>query len=214
MPIDLVIFDCDGVLVDSEQIAIQVDQEVLHNLGWQISIAEIVDRFVGRSNSHFKFEVEKYLDIKLPENWSDQLTEKYRERFAAELRPIAGVSEVLAELPYKYCVASSGSIEKMRFTLGHTGLLPKFDGKLFSAEQVIHGKPAPDLFLLAAKTMGALPQHCVVIEDSPAGLQAARAAGMRSIAYSGGLVPEEKLTALGVPIIRKMTNLIEALSAV
>lgn len=213
MPIDLVIFDCDGVLVDSEQIAIQVDQEVLHNLGWQISIAEIVDRFVGRSNSHFKFEVENYLDIKLPENWSDQLTEKYRERFAAELRPIAGVSEVLAELPYKYCVASSGSIEKMRFTLGHTGLLPKFDGKLFSAEQVIHGKPAPDLFLMAATTMKVKPQNCVVVEDSPAGLQAAAEAGMRAIAYSGGLVSEDKLATFGFPIIWQMVDLPKELAA-
>lgn len=212
MSIELVIFDCDGVLVDSERIAIQVDQEVLSELGWDIEISEVIERFVGRSNRYFQTEVENHLKIKLPADWSSQLNEKYLSRFETELTPIAGVHQVLQEIPYEYCVASSGTIEKMQFTLGSTGLLPNFEGKIFSAEQVNYGKPAPDLFLLAANTFGVTPENCLVVEDSPAGLEAARNAGMKAIAFSGGLVSEDKLQAFEVPVIQQMSHLLAAIA--
>ncbi len=212
MSIELVIFDCDGVLVDSERIAIQVDQEVLSELGWDIETSEVIERFVGRSNKYFQTEVENHLKIKLPADWSSQLNEKYLSRFETELTPIAGVHQALQEIPYEYCVASSGPIEKMQFTLGSTGLLPNFEGKIFSAEQVNYGKPAPDLFLLAANTFGVTPENCLVVEDSPAGLEAARNAGMKAIAFSGGLVSEDKLQAFEVPVIQHMSHLLAAIA--
>lgn len=212
MSIELVIFDCDGVLVDSERLAIQVDQEVLSELGWDITLSEVIERFVGRSNKYFQTEVENYLKTKLPDNWSEQLTKKYKERFSTDLVPIEGVHQVLQEIPYDYCVASSGTIEKMRFTLGATGLLTQFEERMFSAEQVNHGKPAPDLFLLAADTFGVAPENCLVVEDSPAGLQAALSAGMKAIAFSGGLISEDNLLAFEVPVVQKMSHLLGAIA--
>lgn len=204
---DLVIFDCDGVLVDSERLAIQVDQEVLAELGWILSIEEVVERFVGRSNQYFKMEVENHLKIKLPQNWSSVLNKRYRQIFKKDLTSIPGVESALDRITQQTCVASSGSFEKIEFTLGHTGLLPRFDGRIFSADQVTNGKPAPDLFQFAAAQLDVAPDRCVVVEDSPAGIQAGLSAGMTVIAFSAGLVPEEKLKFDGVQVLTKMDSL-------
>lgn len=204
MPFELVIFDCDGVLVDSEKLAIQVDQEVLSELGWDISLEEIIHKFVGRSNSYFKSEIEQHLLIKLPDDWSKQLNDRYRNRFSSELKPITGIFEALEKIELSICVASSGSIEKMRFTLGLTGLLTHFEERLFSADQVKLGKPEPDLFLFAAQNMDTNPANCVVVEDSPAGIEGALRAGMKVVAFSNGLVPEKNLQFPSVPILRDM----------
>ena len=213
MPFELVIFDCDGVLVDSEKLAIQVDQEVLSELGWDISLEEIIHKFVGRSNSYFKSEIEQHLLIKLPDDWSKQLNDRYRNRFSSELKPVTGIFEALEKIELNTCVASSGSIEKMRFTLGLTGLLTHFEERLFSADQVKLGKPEPDLFLFAAQNMDTNPANCVVVEDSPAGIEGALRADMKVVAFSNGLVPEKNLQFPSVPILRDMRLLPDILDS-
>ncbi|MFF2013620.1 HAD family hydrolase [Streptomyces sp. NPDC058195] len=193
-PIELVIFDCDGVLVDSERIAVRVDAMVLAQLGWELTESEIVDRFVGRTTASMKQDIEARLGRGLPPTWEEETENLYREALLTDLKPVDGIADALdalARLPT--CVASSGSHSKMRLTLGITGLFSHFEGRIFSATEVERGKPAPDLFLHAAQRMGVAPDRCVVVEDSQYGVRAARAAGMRAFGYSGGLTPGQWL---------------------
>ena len=176
-PISLVIFDCDGVLVDTERIAVRIDVAVLTELGWPMSEAEVVERFMGKSDAERTRLIEAHTGRKLPESWEAPFRHLYREAFAAELEPVPGILEALDAITLATCVASSGTHEKIRFTLGLTGLYDRFAGRIFSVDDVRRGKPAPDLFLHAASRMGAAPEQCAVVEDSPYGLQAARAAG-------------------------------------
>jgi HAD superfamily hydrolase (TIGR01509 family) len=186
---DLVIFDCDGVLVDTERIAVRIDVKVLAALGWTMTEADVVARFMGRSDAYMVSQVEAYLGRPLPADWEAPYQSWYRDAFQAELTPVPGVVEALDAITTTTCVASSGTHEKIRFTLGLTGLHARFAGRIFSVEEVAHGKPAPDLFLHAAKHMGADPARCAVVEDSRYGVEAARAAGMRAFGYAGGLTP-------------------------
>jgi HAD superfamily hydrolase (TIGR01509 family) len=128
--------------------------------------------------------LEERLGRPLPDGWVDDLDAAVRDAFRRELRPVAGIEAALDAIDLPTCVASSGSQEKMRLTLGLTGLRDRFAGRVFSGEEVGHGKPAPDLFLHAAERTGAAPSDCVVVEDSPFGAQAARAAGMRCLGYA------------------------------
>ena len=192
-PIELVIFDCDGVLVDSERIAIRIDAIVLGKLGWHLTETEIVERFVGRSTESFVAEIETHIGRRLPSAWEDEFEPLYREALARELTPVDGIFDALDSIPVPTCVASSGSHDKMRFTLGLTGLYERFAGRIFSASEVARGKPEPDLFLHAAARMGVTPIACVVVEDSEPGVQAARTAGMRVFAYAGGVTPIARL---------------------
>jgi HAD superfamily hydrolase (TIGR01509 family) len=185
--VELVIFDCDGVLVDSERLAIEVDVEALRELGWPLSEAEVTERFVGRSDRDTQAAIEAHLGRKLPDGWQERQQERYRQAFAAALAPVEGVLEALHRIRLPTCVASSGTHAHLRYTLGLTGLYERFAGRIFSAEDVCAGKPAPDLFLHAAERIGAAPAACVVVEDSRAGVQAARAARMRILAFAGGL---------------------------
>ncbi len=203
----LVIFDCDGVLVDSEQLAIKVDVVVLARLGWSLTEAEVVERFVGVSDAHFRHEVESHLGLSLPENWEAEVEPLYRKAFVAGLRPVEGVVDALDRISVATCVASSGSHEKMRFTLGLTGLYDRFHGRIFSATEVPRGKPAPDLFLHAAERMGVPPAACIVVEDSVMGVAAARAAGMRVLAYAGGVTPATKLAGPATTVFEHMAEL-------
>jgi HAD superfamily hydrolase (TIGR01509 family) len=191
--VELVIFDCDGVLVDSERLAIKVDMQVLDELGWQLSEAELIERFVGRSDRDTEAAIEAHLGRKLPADWGEQVRRRYREVFETELAPVRGVVEALQRISEPTCVASSGTHEHLRYTLGLTGLYERFAGRIFSSQDVAAGKPAPDVFLHAAERMGCSPAGCVVIEDSRAGVQAARAAGMSVLAFAGGLTPTELL---------------------
>ncbi|NLG77655.1 MAG: HAD family hydrolase [Xanthomonadaceae bacterium] len=196
--IDLVIFDCDGVLVDSEPIANRVFAEALAELGLQVSLDEMYADFVGRSMSYCMRLVEARLGRPAPADFVTRLQERTFAAFEAEgLQATEGIHEALDAIALPMCVASSGEIEKMRFTLGLTGLLPRFDGRLFSVTQVEHGKPAPDIYLYAAKQMGAQPSRCVVVEDSPAGARAGLAAGMTVLGYCAH-TPAESLARLGV----------------
>jgi HAD superfamily hydrolase (TIGR01509 family) len=203
----LVIFDCDGVLVDSERLAISVDAKVLADLGWPITEAEIIDRFVGVSDSDFRRAVEAQLGRHLPEDWEAECEPLYRRAFAAELRPVEGIMEALDRISAPTCVASSGTHEKMRYTLGLTGLYDRFQGRIFSASEVARGKPEPDLFLYAAERMRVAPESCVVVEDSVNGVKAARAAGMRVLGYGGGVTEPAKLEGLNTKVFSHMREL-------
>ena len=192
-PVELVIFDCDGVLIDSERLAIKVDVVVLGELGWRLSEAEVIERFVGRSDRDARAAIEEHLGRKLPAGWADAVEHRYREAFATALTPVEGVLDALDRITHPTCVASSATHDHLRYTLELTGLYHRFAGRIFSADDVAMGKPAPDLFLLAAEQMGATPGGCVVVEDSRYGVQAARAAGMDALGYAGGLTPASVL---------------------
>jgi HAD superfamily hydrolase (TIGR01509 family) len=208
-PPDLVIFDCDGVLIDTERIAVPIDVEVLTELGWAITAEEVVERFLGRSEADCTREIEEHFGRPLP-TLSLDTDERYREAFERALAPVEGVVDVLDTLDRNAvttCVASSGTHEKMRFTLGLTGLFERFEGRIFSVEEVSMGKPAPDLFLHAAATLRVDPERCAVVEDSPFGVQGALGAGMAAYAYAGGLTPLKRLAIPGATVFQHMEEL-------
>lgn len=182
----LVIFDCDGVLVDSEPLAAAALADALAEVGLRYS-AETVDRkFRGRSLKDCLTQAEREFGRELPPDFLKRLDERTYQVFRSHLGPVAGVREVLVRLKESQvplCVASSGSHEKMKLTLGLTGLVDFFEGSLFSATQVENGKPAPDLFLFAAAQMGVPIEQAVVIEDSLAGVEGACRAGARVLGY-------------------------------
>jgi HAD superfamily hydrolase (TIGR01509 family) len=204
---ELVIFDCDGVLIDSERLAIKIDVLVLRELGWPLTEAEVIERFVGRSDRDTQAEIEAHLGRRLPDGWEDAVEQRYREAFADGLAPVEGVIEALGRITLPSCVASSATHDHLRYTLGLTGLYERFAGRIFSAEDVARGKPAPDLFLHAAAEMGAQPGGCVVVEDSRPGVEAARAAGMRVLAFAGGLSPAELLDGPNTIVFDDMREL-------
>ncbi|WP_405589517.1 HAD family hydrolase [Streptomyces sp. NBC_01190] len=209
---ELVIFDCDGVLVDSEKIAVRIDVRVLTELGWPMTEDEVVERFVGRSFADMTAEVERHLGHPLPAGWDIPYKRLYREAFDRELAPVDGVVEALDAITSRTCVASSTGHEGLRHTLGRTGLYERFAGRIFSAADVPRGKPAPDLFLHAARSLGVAPDRCVVVEDSRYGVQAARAAGMRCYGYCGGLTPAAWLEGPGTTVFADMRDLPALLS--
>jgi HAD superfamily hydrolase (TIGR01509 family) len=211
--IELVIFDCDGVLVDTEPIACRVTAQVLTDLGWPLTEAEVVERFVGRSRASIGGDMLAQLGERGFAEADRRIQRLYWAAIDAELAPIDGIVDVLAELTLSRCVASSGSHDKMRKTLGRTGLYPYFEGRIFSATEVEHGKPAPDLFLHAARQLGVRPERCVVVEDSRPGVQAARAAGMRSFGYAGGVTPAERLIGQDTVVFHDMRELPKLLAA-
>ncbi|WP_457090649.1 HAD family hydrolase [Microvirga sp. P5_D2] len=213
----LLIFDCDGVLVDSEPLACQVDADVLNDLGLPYTADEIARQFVGKSMKDMIARIEVDHGRALPSDFAERVNRALFARFETDLQPIAGVRDAILSLSYPRCVASSSVPERIALSLRVTGLADIFDN-IFSATQVARGKPAPDLFLHAAQQMGARPEDCLVIEDSPAGVQAAIAAGMRVIGFTGGghCGPDhvDRLRQAGAAvIIAKMTELPTAVHA-
>lgn len=186
MPIDLIIFDCDGVLVDSEVISCRAHADVLSRHGYPITSEQVFERFLGRSTRQANLEIESELGRKLPEAYHGDLQDELFRSFEADLEAIRGIHDVLDIVTQRVCVASSGSHQRMRVSLGSTALHERLAPNIFSASQVKNGKPAPDLFLFAANEMGVPPQRCVVIEDSLAGIAGARAAGMTVFGFHGG----------------------------
>ncbi len=186
---ELVIFDCDGVLVDSEPISVRIDVEMFAEVGMVLSEQDVIERFVGRSPEVLVQAVEDHLGHPPPDGWEERGNRRLRRAFEAELQPVAGIREALGLISLPVCVASSSPPERLRFKLELTGLYERFAGHVFSAAEVANGKPAPDLFLHAASRMGVGPGDCVVVEDSRYGVQAARAAGMDVLGYAGGLTP-------------------------
>ena len=180
----LVIFDCDGVLVDSDRISLHVQAERISALGLEMSYEDCVRDFLGLGMPATLRILTERLGGPLPPDWERDLDLAVQDAFRAELRPIPGITQALDQIDLPTCIASSGSHGKMRLTLGLTGLLDRFSGRIYSGEEVRQGKPAPDLFLHAALRMSTPPQHCVVVEDSPFGVIAARAAGMSVLGYA------------------------------
>ena len=210
LQVGLVIFDCDGVLVDSERLTVGVEARMLTEMGWPITADEVVRRFVGGSSEAMLAEIERHLGPDLTADFDRRSTEEIVAAFHAELQPVEGVralAEALHTRGVRTCVASSGSHRKMDLTLGLTGLRPLFDGRIYSGTEVERGKPWPDLFLHAAREMGSEPGRCVVIEDSINGARAAIAAGMRCYGFAGGLTRPDDLRATGAILFDTMADL-------
>jgi HAD superfamily hydrolase (TIGR01509 family) len=182
----LVIFDCDGVLVDSEPISIAVLLEVFAEHGVAIDVATAYARFLGRSMVSIGETLRDEWKFDMTDDHLEAIRARMRQRFSAELRPVPHVADALDRIVIPRCVASSSKPDRIRLSLEVTGLLESFAPYLYSSTMVEHGKPAPDLFLHAASSMGVRPEECVVVEDSPAGIEAARRAGMRVFAFVGG----------------------------
>lgn len=194
-----VVFDCDGVLVDSERLMQVEFSAMLHEIGLPMSPEETGRTFLGRSMPNCLQIIESRLGHAAPADFLDRLQARAFAAFERDLVPVPGAPALLDALDVAgipYCVASSGSHEKMRTTLGRTGLLARLAGRLTSSLETARGKPFPDVFLLAAERMGVAPARCVVIEDSPLGIEAATAAGMRAIGLAG-LMPADRLQAAG-----------------
>jgi HAD superfamily hydrolase (TIGR01509 family) len=188
-PPSLLIFDCDGVLIDSELVACRAEAACFAERGIPLSADDILDRYLGIGMatmlSDLSARAGRDLPL-LPPGFDDTLRRRVAAAFEVELRPIDGIEALLRALSTPRCVASGSAPERLQHSLGLTGLLPLFAPHVFSATQVARGKPAPDLFLFAAARMGAAPDACVVIEDSVAGVRAAVAAGMPVIGFAGG----------------------------
>jgi HAD superfamily hydrolase (TIGR01509 family) len=181
---ELVIFDCDGVLVDSDRISLRIQAEWITALGLKTTYDDCVRDFLGLGMPATLQILSERLGRPLPSGWAEELDAAVREGFRRELQPVPGIVEALEKVDLPTCIASSGSQEKMRFTLGLTGMWDRFAGRIFSGDEVQRGKPAPDLFLHAASCMATPPERCVVVEDSPFGVAGAKAAGMSALGYS------------------------------
>ncbi len=211
---DLVIFDCDGVLVDSEGPANQVMCDALNRIGLSYTLESTIATYVGRSMDSCVVMIEEELGRPLPENFVEDMRAETLKRFERELQPVPGIKDAIAAIDIPDCVASSGQFKKMNFTLGKTGLLDYFAGRIFSVSQVERGKPHPDLFLFAANRMNTEPGRCVVVEDSVPGVQAARAAGIPVFGYAGSEFTDgDALAAAGASVFTDMTELPSLLQA-
>ncbi len=207
-PPDLVIFDCDGVLIDSERLAVEVDLLVLERVGLAMSRQEVVECFVGQSASVIEAVIEAHLGHPLAPELAAEFEQLYVDTFERDLVAVPGIAEVLARLDRPSCVASNSDSEGLYSKLRQVGLYEHFAGHIFSADQVPSGKPAPDLFLYAAARMGVEPARCLVVEDSRHGVIAARAAGMPVLAFASGLVDPESLRGPGTTLFTEMSELL------
>jgi HAD superfamily hydrolase (TIGR01509 family) len=205
----LVIFDCDGVLVDSELLANQVFLAKLSALGLKLDLAYLMEHFVGRSMLDCLNQVEQMLGRPVPDNFLTELDQATFQAFESDLKAVEGIEKVLDALDLariSYCVASSGSHAKMNKTLGLTGLLPRLSGRIYSASEVARAKPFPDIYLYAAQKSSVASHHCVVIEDSPTGARAAMAAGMKVYGYAARN-SANKLETAGAKVFKNMKDL-------
>ena len=185
-PSSLVIFDCDGVLVDSEPISMAVLRDVIAAAGHEIEEAEAYRLFLGRSMATITETLAERIGLSFTPDHLEAIRLQLADRFRAELKPVSGIREALLAIPHRRCVASSSKPERIRLSLKVAGLLELLEPSIYSSTMVKRGKPAPDLFLHAAREMSAEPAACIVVEDSPAGIEAAKAAGMRVFAFAGG----------------------------
>jgi HAD superfamily hydrolase (TIGR01509 family) len=184
--IDLIIFDCDGVLVDSEVISCRAHAQTLTRHGYSITPDQVLDRFLGVSDLEARRTIEAEIGRLLPDDFEAQVKQATLQFYAGDLRAISYIDEAIAAIGLPKCVASSGTPEKIRHGLTCAGLYDQLAPHIFSATQVKHGKPAPDLFLFAAGQMQTPPARCLVIEDSIPGITGALAAGMTVLGFHGG----------------------------
>jgi HAD superfamily hydrolase (TIGR01509 family) len=197
--IQLVIFDCDGVLVDSEPITNRVFAQLLNEIGVAVTPEQMYERFVGQSMATCCALIGGMLGRPVPDSFVDEYHARTAAALQVQLKSVAGIEtalDAIDALGVPFCVASNGTPDKMRITLGITGLQGRFEGRMFSVADVAHGKPAPDLFLLAARRYGIAPSACCVIEDTVTGVTAGVAAGMIVYGYCA-LMPERRLLAAG-----------------
>jgi HAD superfamily hydrolase (TIGR01509 family) len=183
---DLVIFDCDGVLIDSEILSARMLIDELALLGVHVDLPYVARHFLGRSYPTVMAQIRREFGLDLPPAFEDQYRERLLQSFRKDLRVMPGVPEILDELSVPFCVATSSSPRRAEMSLAVTGLRTRVGKRLFTASQVAHGKPAPDLFLFAAAEMGCHPARTLVVEDSLTGLRAAKAAGMTVWWFTGG----------------------------
>ena len=182
---DLIIFDCDGVLVDSELLSCQCLSDELSGLGITLPLEQALDLFLGRSTGAITQHYREFGHM-VPADFPVRLKSRVLTSFEAALHPVPDVDAVLSGLRVPFCLASSSDLDRIALSLRLTGLAPHFGDRLYTAQMVRHGKPAPDLFLHAAEKMGAQPARALVIEDSVSGVQAAKAAGMTAWGFVGG----------------------------
>ncbi|MHC2621168.1 HAD superfamily hydrolase (TIGR01509 family) [Bradyrhizobium huanghuaihaiense] len=183
---ELVIFDSDGVLVDSEIIALTVLVQTASEEGISIRVEDAIRSFRGVKMADCVREIEHRLGRRVRDSFIDDVRRATALAFDAELKPIEGIHAALAEIDVPVCVASNGPMSKLTHALGLTKLLEHFEGRIFSAYEVGSWKPDPGLFLHAARTLGVHPSRCVVVEDSLSGVRAAKAAGMKVLGFTGG----------------------------
>lgn len=186
MDCELIIFDCDGVLLDSEMISCAEDADAYCRIGYKITAQEMAFRFAGVPGDSIDKIISEEMGKKIPLGFRSTIQEKILLKYRSELRAIEGVEETLKQLKIKKCVASSSAPAKLALGLVETGIFELLYPHIFSTKLVEKGKPHPDIFLYAAKQMGVSPDKCLVIEDSVAGITAAKAAGMRSVGFIGG----------------------------
>ena len=217
MPFSLVIFDCDGVLVDSEILSAEVEAEALSHLGVPVTSQDVMNRFLGLTQAELERKFEREYGIRLPPDHAQTTSQMLRKAYLTRLDPVPGVRKVIEELAVPFCVASNSPPSKLGLGLSVTNLFELVYPNIFCSKLVARGKPAPDLFLYAAKTMGADPARAVVVEDSVVGIKAAKAAGMLAIGFVGGLhhMPpsDQALIAAGADHIAQTMEDVQALIA-
>ena len=203
---DLVIFDNDGVLVDSEWHANGILADLLTEFGLPCTREDCIREYMGSTLTRVREIAEARLGRPLPGDLEDRYHARLFEAFRTELTAVPGVTEALERIAAPTCVASSGTHERIRLALTTTGLLPRFEGRIFSAQDVARGKPAPDLFLHAARSLATAPQRCAVIEDSPLGVEAANSAGMTAFGFAR-MTATERLRAATGGVFESMNEL-------
>lgn len=205
--VDAIVFDCDGVLVNSEILTIKVGQRVLADLGWEIEQSAMAELFMGCSAEFYQQQIEKNIGRSLEDGWEDLYRPWYEKVFSEELREVEGVSAAIDQIALPRALASNSSHRHIRSSLALVGMLDKFDGRICSADDVARGKPAPDVYLRAAEFLGVSPSRCVVVEDSEFGVQAARAAGMHVLAYRSDLTPSGWFARPDITVFESMERL-------
>lgn len=204
---ELVIFDCDGVLIDSERVFNRILTAHLRGLGIDITIEYLFEHFVGHSWDHCIGKITGLLGRTPPGDLKHAVWTEANAAFRDELVAIPGITAALDRISHPICVASNSGPEELRVNLGKVGLLPRFGDRLFSAKQVARSKPAPDVYLFAASTLGVSPSKCLVIEDSPAGVAAGLAAGMKVLGFCAN-TPAHRLREAGAfPLFDDMRDL-------
>jgi HAD superfamily hydrolase (TIGR01509 family) len=201
-----IIFDCDGVLVDSETISAKIFQEMAAELGFQMDFETAVEHFAGVSMQENLKLVAENIDGDLPENFEKQYRKRTYEAFKKDLQPIDGIHSLIKKINVPFCVASSGPIEKIRLNLTTANLIGQFEGKIFSSYDIGSWKPEPQIYLHAAQSMGFSPEECIVIEDSVSGILAAIEGGFKVFAL-GNSKKKDKFEKLGATVFLSMSEL-------
>ncbi|WP_431779590.1 HAD family hydrolase [Microbacterium aurantiacum] len=209
---DAVVFDCDGVLVDSELLSMRMSQRLLRDVGWDADIDELMATFTGCSREFFDAEVERRIGRPLEPGWDAAYSGWLAEAFESELTAVPGIAPALERIGLPVAVASNSGHDRIRMSLDLVGLLPRFDGRIASAEDVAAGKPEPDVYLRAADMLGVAPERCIAIDDSVFGVEAARRAGMLVLAYRPDAVTAAVDRVLPIDDLHRLPEVVDRLA--